>query len=224
MKTIQESIEHIKRFPVIPVYYNDDPQTCIAILDACYQGGIRVFEFVNRGTRALANFEQLKSYRDEHLPTLQLGIGTIKQADTAAEYLELGADFIVSPIINPSIASITLQKNILWIPGCMTPTEIHKAEELGAPLVKLFPGSTLGPDFLKAIKPLFRDMLFMPTGGVNPDQLSISKWFDAGVSAVGMGSKLFEPPADAKDYNWLTAKCQEVMRFSPVSSLRGPSA
>lgn len=219
MKTIQESIEQIKRFPVIPVYYHDDPQTCIAIVDACYQGGIRVFEFVNRGSQALVNFEILKNYRDEKLPELYLGIGTIKRMDQAAAYLKLGADFIVSPVINPSIAAITLQQNILWIPGCMTPTEVHTAEEVGAPLVKLFPGSTLGPEFLKAIKPLFPDMLFMPTGGVNPDQFSISKWFDAGVSAVGMGSKLFESPAEAQGYHWLSAKCQEVMHYLPVSSL-----
>jgi len=216
MKTIQESIEQIKKYPVIPVYYHDDLQTCIDVLDACYQGGIRVFEFVNRGSQALNNFEALKAYRDEHLPELSLGIGTIKRVEQAKDYLALGADFIVSPIIKASIASVTLDQGILWIPGCMTPTEINLAEDLGAPLVKLFPGSSLGPDFLKAIKPLFPDLLFMPTGGVNPDEASISKWFDAGVSAVGMGSKLFEKPVEASNYQWLTAKCQQVMQYALV--------
>lgn len=216
MKTIEESIQQIKKYPVLPVYYHDDLQTCIDIVDACYKGGIRVFEFVNRGSKALENFKALKNYRDQHLPELYLGIGTIKNVKQAEEYLTIGADFIVSPIIKPTIASITLDQNILWIPGCMTPTEINLAEDLGAPLVKLFPGSSLGPDFLKTIKPLFPSTLFMPTGGVNPDAASINKWFDAGVSAVGMGSKLFESPSHETGYTWLTKKCEEVMKIVSI--------
>lgn len=214
MKTIQENIAYIKKYPVIPVYYHDDIDTCIATVNACYQGGIRVFEFVNRGAKALENFQQLKAYRDEHLQELSLGIGTIKYVEQANDYIAAGADFIVSPLIKPAIASVTLEEGILWIPGCMTPTEINTAEDLGAPLVKLFPGSSLGPDFLKAIKPLFPEMLFMPTGGVNPDQASISKWFEAGVSAVGMGSKLFEKPAEATNYQWLVERSQQVMQYA----------
>ncbi|GAA4801553.1 bifunctional 4-hydroxy-2-oxoglutarate aldolase/2-dehydro-3-deoxy-phosphogluconate aldolase [Olivibacter ginsenosidimutans] len=213
MKTIQQSIEQIKKYPVIPVYYHDNLQTCLETIQACYQGGIRVFEFVSRGDQALTNFNALKAFRDAHLPELYLGIGTIKSAKQAEDYLALDADFIVSPIVKAELASITLNANVLWIPGCMSPTEINLAEDLGAPLVKLFPGSTLGPDFLKAIKPLFPEMLFMPTGGVNPDHASISKWFDAGVSAVGMGSKLFEKPAAATDYQWLVDRCKQVIQF-----------
>lgn len=216
MKTIEESIVQIKKYPVIPVYYHDDLQTCLDTVKACYDGGIRVFEFVNRGSQALVNFKELKAFRDAQLPELHLGIGTIKSAKQAEDYLSLGADFIVSPIVKPEIAAITLDVDVLWIPGCMTPTEINTAEVLGAPLVKLFPGSSLGPDFLKAIKPLFPDMLFMPTGGVNPDENSISKWFAAGVSAVGMGSKLFEKPAEAAGFQWLTDKCREIMNFASV--------
>jgi 2-dehydro-3-deoxyphosphogluconate aldolase / (4S)-4-hydroxy-2-oxoglutarate aldolase len=216
MKTIEESILQIKKYPVIPVYYHDNLQTCIDIVDACYRGGIRVFEFVSRGSKALENFKALKAYRDQQLPELYLGIGTIKSDEQAREYLALEADFIVSPIIKPSIAEITLTQNILWIPGCMTPTEINIAEDLGAPLVKLFPGSSLGPDFLKAVKPLFPNTLFMPTGGVNPDEISINKWFDAGVTAVGMGSKLFETPPNETGYNWLATRCQEVMKIVSV--------
>jgi len=213
MKTIKESIEQIKKYPVIPVYYHDDVETCIQVVDACYRGGIRVFEFVNRGTKALANFKALMAYRNEKLPELFLGIGTIKSRKQAEDYIALDADFIVSPIVKESIAAVTLEQDILWIPGCMTPTEINLAEELSAPLVKLFPGSTLGPDYLKAIKPLFPEMLFMPTGGVNPDEASISKWFNAGVFAVGMGSKLFEKPAENQGYDWLITRSQQVMQY-----------
>jgi len=208
---MKETLDHILAYPVLPVYYHDDPQTCIDVVNACYEGGIRVFEFVNRGANALENFRQLLEYRNARLPELKLGIGTIKDAATATQYLKTGADFIVSPVVKAEIAEVTLAQNVLWIPGCMTPTEISLAEDLGAPLVKLFPGDTLGTKFLKAIKPLFPTMRFMPTGGVSPDKQNISDWFEAGVSAVGMGSKLFAQPDDAADYGWLAGRASDLM-------------
>ena len=208
---MKKTLDHILKYPVLPVYYHDDAQTCIDVVNACYQGGIRVFEFVNRGANALDNFKQLLDYRQKHLPELLLGIGTIKDAVTAAAYIAAGADFIVSPVVKPEIAEVTLKQDILWIPGCMTPTELSSAEDLGAPLVKLFPGDTLGAGFLKAIKPLFPAMRFMPTGGVNPTQESIEGWFGAGVSAVGLGSKLFAKPEGATGYGWLTERSRELM-------------
>lgn len=208
---MKEILDHILAYPVLPVYYHDDPQTCIDVANACYEGGIRVFEFVNRGANALENFKHLLEFRNAHLPELKLGIGTIKDADTATQYLKAGADFIVSPIVKKEIAEVTLHRNVLWIPGCMTPTEINLAEDLGAPLVKLFPGDTLGTKFLKGIKPLFPTMRFMPTGGVSPDEQNISEWFNAGVSAVGMGSKLFARPDGATGYDWLSERARQVI-------------
>ena len=208
---MKNTLDHILTYPVLPVYYHDDAQTCIDVVNACYQGGIRVFEFVNRGASALDNFKQLLDYRQKHLPELLLGIGTIKDAAMATAYIAAGADFIVSPLVKPEIAEVTLKQDILVVPGCMTPTEISLAEDLGAPLVKLFPGDTLGAGFLKAIKPLFPTMRFMPTGGVNPTQESIEGWFEAGVSAVGLGSKLFAKPDGAAGYGWLTERSRELM-------------
>lgn len=209
---MKNTLEHIINYPVLPVYYNDDIQTCTEVVNACYQGGIRVFEFVNRGDKAPENFSQLLSFQKENWPGLLLGIGTIKSAAMASAYVAMGAEFIVSPVVKAEIAEVTLEKNILWVPGCMTPTEISLAEDLGAPLVKLFPGDTLGTGFLKGIKPLFPAMRFMPTGGVNPTEESISGWFDAGVSAVGLGSKLFTKPEGATGYDWLVQRSRELMR------------
>lgn len=208
---MEHTLKHILNYPVLPVYYNDDIQTCLEVVNACYQGGIRVFEFVNRGEKAPENFSRLLAHRQEHWPDLLLGIGTVKTAAVAQAYIDRGATFIVSPVVKAEIAEVTLQKDILWVPGCMTPTEISVAEDLGAPLVKLFPGDTLGTGFLKAIKPLFPQMRFMPTGGVNPTKESIAGWFEAGVSAVGMGSKLFAKPEEATGYNWLVQRASEVM-------------
>src|SRR5690606_6797581 len=159
------------------------------------------------------NFRILLEYKKAHFPDLLLGIGTIKTAEQAQDFIELGADFIVSPIVTKEIAAVTLDNGILWIPGCMTPTEIALAESLGAPLVKLFPGDTLGAGFLKAIKPLFPNLKFMPTGGVDVSEESLRSWFDAGVLAVGMGSKLFSAPTDATDYAWLSARVAHLFRI-----------
>ncbi|SFS92309.1 beta/alpha barrel domain-containing protein [Sphingobacterium wenxiniae] len=206
-------VETIQQYPAIPVYYHDDKDTCIEVLKACYEGGVRVFEFVNRGNNAKENFTALLEYKNLHFPDLKLGIGTIKTPEQAKEFVALGAEFIVSPIIVEEIADETLNKGILWIPGCMTPTEIALAERLQAPLVKLFPGDTLGPKFLKAIKPLFPQVKFMPTGGVDVEEQNIQSWFDAGVFSVGLGSKLFAAPTDASDYDWLVERAKDLMKW-----------
>jgi 2-dehydro-3-deoxyphosphogluconate aldolase/(4S)-4-hydroxy-2-oxoglutarate aldolase len=179
-------------------------------MKASYAGGIRVFEFVSRGAKALENFKILLDYKKAHLSDLLLGIGTIKTAAQAQAFISAGADFIVSPIVLKEIAEVTLDRGVLWIPGCMTPTEIALAESLGAPLVKLFPGDTLGPGFLKAIKPLFPNVKFMPTGGVDVAEDNIRGWFEAGVYSVGLGSKLFNAPTDATDYTWLSERAQKL--------------
>lgn len=210
---MKSTLDHILSYPVLPVYYNDDIQTCIEVVNACYTGGIRVFEFVNRGEQAPENFSRLLTHQRENWPDLLLGIGTIKTAAMATAYIEMGAEFIVSPVVKPEIAEVTLKRDILWVPGCMTPTEISTAEDLGAPLVKLFPGDTLGTGFLKSIKPLFPDMRFMPTGGVNPTEASISGWFGAGVSAVGLGSKLFAKPEGATGFGWLSDRSRSLMEW-----------
>jgi len=203
----------LKQAPIIPVYYHDDIDSCIATLEACYAGGIRIFEFVNRGTYAERNFDALLQHRDTYLKDLQLGIGTIKTAAQAAAYIKRGADFIVSPIVTAEIAAVAKQHSISWIPGCMTPTEISMAEVFGAPLIKLFPGDSLKPNFLKAIKPLFPDLKFMPTGGVDITQQSINEWKQAGVSAIGMGSKLFDNPENTTDLSWLSRRCNAVLTY-----------
>lgn len=206
-------LETIQAYPVIPVYYNENPDTCVDVVKACYAGGIRVFEFTNRGPKAADNFKILQTYRNTHLPDLKLGIGTIKTVEQAHAFIGLGADFIVSPIVKGDLASVTKEAGVLWIPGCMTPTEIALAEELGAPLVKLFPGDTLGVGFLKAIKPLFPQVKFMPTGGVDITKESIDSWLDAGVTALGFGSKLFKAPEGALDYDWLKDRCVQLVNL-----------
>ncbi len=209
----RQVLDTIRETPAIPVYYHADAETCKAVLEACYKGGLKVFEFTNRGEKALENFKILKEVADEHYPDLKLGIGTIKDTESAEQFIAAGADFVVSPITDVSVAEAVQAHDLLWIPGCMTPTEIAQAEKAGASLVKLFPGNVLGPGFLKAIKELFPKLLFMPTGGVSPTADSINEWFGAGVTAVGLGSKLFEADAGSQGFNWLSDRSAKVLQL-----------
>src|SRR6478735_7765528 len=173
-KFIQDSI--VKQ-GMLPLFYNESAEVSIAITQKLYEAGIRVIEYTNRGEAANANFRALKKL---DLPGLMLGIGTIKSADEAEAFIDAGADFLISPLVSHKVAAVTQKHNLLWIPGCMTPTEMHEAQELGATFVKLFPANVLGQGFVSAVKELFPGLLMMPTGGVEMDQENISGWFKAG--------------------------------------------
>jgi len=121
-----------------------------------------------------------------------LGVGSIVDAGTTSLYLQLGANFIVSPLLNPEMAKVCNRRKVLWSPGCGTLTEILEACEWGAEIVKIFPGTHVGgPGFVKAIKGPCPWLSIMPTGGVAPTEENLKPWFEAGVTCVGMGSKLF---------------------------------
>lgn len=183
-------IQQIVESGVLPLYYHEDKEISITILRALYLSGVRILEYTNRGKNASTNFKALKVVAQREMPDLLLGVGTIKTAQIAQEYLNLGADFIVSPIVSAEVAKIVQKQNLVWIPGCLTPTEIHQAQILGATLVKIFPGNLVGPSYIQTIKDIFPDLLFMPKGGVEPEEKNLKSWFGAGVVAVGMGSKL----------------------------------
>lgn len=215
--------ELLKRLPeigILPLYFDKDPEVSVEVLKALYKSGIRMVEYTNRGAAALENFKKMKELRDKEMKDLYLGIGTIKNAKAAETYIEAGADYIICPGIIPEVAEVVDKHGMLWVPGCMTPSEIIAAENLGAKLIKLFPGDLLGPGFLSSIKALFPDLLFMPTGGVSLDRVNLESWFKAGVCAVGMGSKLVSKPLlEARDY----AKIEELTKqvIGTIKEIRG---
>jgi 2-dehydro-3-deoxyphosphogluconate aldolase/(4S)-4-hydroxy-2-oxoglutarate aldolase len=190
MKIKKAVLNSIVTQGMLPLFYYDDPEVSLEITRTLYKAGIRVMEFTNRGKQALDNFKVLKKAAHKEMPDLLLGIGTIKNVSEAETFVDAGADFIVSPIINPEVAKVAHKHKLLWIPGCMTPTEIYAAQKLGAELIKIFPANILGPEFISSIKDLFPGQLFMHTCGFELNPENISSWFHAGVSAVGMGSKL----------------------------------
>jgi 2-dehydro-3-deoxyphosphogluconate aldolase/(4S)-4-hydroxy-2-oxoglutarate aldolase len=190
MTKIQLVTNTIVNQGVLPLYYNDDETVTIETLRALYRAGIRAVEYTSRGTAALGNFTKMLEIRNAEMPEMLLGIGTIKNVKQAEEYFQAGADFFISPGFVAEVAEFLIPKDVLYSPGCMTPTEIIAAEAAGVTFIKLFPGNALGAGFISAIRDVFPNLKFMPTGGVDTTEESIESWFKAGVSAVGMGSKL----------------------------------
>lgn len=203
----------MKETGVVPVYYNANTEKVKNVLKASYEGGIRVFEFLNRGDGAYDVFSELIKYARLELPGLMLGAGSIVDAPTAAMYIQAGADLIVSPLLNPEIGKICNRRNILWVPGCATLSEINYAEELGAEICKIFPaGQVGGSEFVKNAKGPCPWINVMPTGGVEPNEDNLKKWFNAGVVCVGMGSQLFKAEyIENNDFESLKNKIIELV-------------
>jgi len=197
---------------LLPLFYHANASVCIAIIQALYTAGIRQVEFTNRGEAALSNFKALVRLRDTELKDLVLATGTIRTAEQANRFIDAGADYLISPVFDADVCDAAYITKTMWIPGCMTPTEIHTAANAGCRVVKLFPGNVLGPGFVTAIRELFPAMQFMPTGGVDGTTENLSAWFKAGVMAVGMGSKLITPAlVEAGAYNELTSQVRQLL-------------
>ena len=200
---------------MVPVFYHSDPEVCKEVVKACYQAGVRVFEFTNRGDFAHETFAQLVKYARTNFPELMLGAGSVVDAPTAGLYIQLGADFIVSPVLNEDIARVCNRRKIMWSPGCATLSEISKAEELGAEVVKIFPAQQVGgPQYVAAIKGPCPWTSIMPTGGVEPAEENLRAWFKAGVHCVGMGSQLISKDLIAsKAYNKLEEQTRAALEL-----------
>jgi len=212
MYKTEQIIQQVINQGLLPLYYNTDETISVNVMKALYTAGIRSIEYTNRGEKALSNFKALKKVCETELKDMVLGVGTIKNGEMAQTFIDAGTDYIICPGLVESVANVADKNNMLWIPGCMTATEIIKAETMGARLVKLFPGNVLGADFMAAIKDLFPGLLFMPTGGVDTTKENINSWFQAGVCAVGMGSKLVSKKImDNKEFELLTADTKKVM-------------
>ena len=197
---------------MIPVFYHADIEVCKSVLKACYNGGVRLFEFTNRGDFAHELFGELVQYAAKALPDMILGAGTIMDAASATLFIQNGANFIVSPIVKAETAHACNRRKVAWLPGCATLTEISLAEELGADIVKLFPGFALGPKFVQAAKGPFPWVKLMPTGGVEPTEESLKAWFSAGVTCVGIGSQLFPAKVlEASNFTQVEATCKLVI-------------
>ena len=202
----------MKSTGLVPLFFHDDIEVAKKVTKACYDGGARLLEFISRGDFAHEVFGALSKYCNQELPEMVLGVGSVTDAASASMYMALGANFVVTPVFREDIAIVCNRRKVMWSPGCGSLTEICRAEELGCEVVKLFPGGTYGPGFIKAIKGPQPWTSIMPTGGVSPTEENLKGWFDAGATCVGMGSKLITKEMVAKgDYAGIQSNCENAM-------------
>jgi 2-dehydro-3-deoxyphosphogluconate aldolase/(4S)-4-hydroxy-2-oxoglutarate aldolase len=218
MKSKEAVLDSILTQGMLPLFFYEDADVSLEIIRTLYKAGVRVLEYTNRGEAALKNMAVLSKAAKAEMPDLNLGIGTIKTEAEAEAFVTAGADFIVSPIIDEGVAKVAERHKLLWIPGCMTPTEINKAQLHNAKLIKIFPANILGPAFVSSIRELFAGQLFIPTGGVEIEANNISEWFRSGVCAVGMGSKLISKKTlDERLYDQLYKDTIEALELVQLS-------
>ncbi|MFT4031311.1 MAG: bifunctional 4-hydroxy-2-oxoglutarate aldolase/2-dehydro-3-deoxy-phosphogluconate aldolase [Siphonobacter sp.] len=201
--------------PIMPIFHHNDVEVARKILTACYEGGIRICEFTNRGDFAHETYSELRKFGKKNFPEMVIGAGTIMDAASATLFIQLGADFVVAPVLQQEVAITCNRRKIGWMPGCFTLSEISQAEEWGAEIVKLFPGQASSPEFVKAIKGPMPWTDIVVTGGVEPTEASLKSWFDAGVRGVGMGSQLFPKKlVDSGEWQSITQKVEEAVRIA----------
>lgn len=206
-------LKKIKQSGIIPVFYHEDPEICTGVVRACYEGGLRVFEFTNGGPRAQEMYIMLKKYAQRHFPEMYLGIGAIKDAEAARTFIGYNADFVVCPVMDPETADVCRQFKVLWIPGCCTPTEVSQAEKNGGLFIKLFPGDLISPLLLKSIRPYFPALQFMPSDGIEPSATAMIPWLEAGATALSMGNKMITPEMLAiRDFSFLKERVKRLVK------------
>jgi len=199
---------------ILPLYFHPDADVSIHILKALYNAGLRLVEYRNGGENAIDNFLQLRKVADEELPGLQLGAGRIINKIQATEFINEGADFIVCPGVKEEVAQLADKNNLLWIPGCLTATEMMLADDLGAQLIKLFPARLLGPSYLTVMKEIFPHLLFMPSGDVETTEEDLNSWFTSGASAIGLGSKLISKTVvETKNYEGIETLSRQTLQI-----------
>ncbi|MDE6157762.1 MAG: bifunctional 4-hydroxy-2-oxoglutarate aldolase/2-dehydro-3-deoxy-phosphogluconate aldolase [Muribaculaceae bacterium] len=211
----QAVLAKIKEAPMVPVFYHKDLEVAKNVVKACYEGGVRAFEFTNRGDFAHEIFGELVKFAAKECPELALGVGSIVDPSTAALYLQLGACFVVGPLFNPEIAKVCNRRLVAYTPGCGSISEVGFAQEAGCDLCKVFPGDVLGPKFVKGLLAPMPWSKLMVTGGVEPTEENLSAWFKAGVYCVGMGSKLFpKDKVEAQDWAYITDMCRKALAYT----------
>lgn len=205
----------IKEAPMVPVYYNADPAVACRVLKACYDGGVRAFEFTNRGDFAHEVFARLVRFAAAECPEMALGVGSVVDAPTAALYIQQGACFVVGPLFSAEVARLCNRRQVPYTPGCGSVTEVGMAQEAGCELCKVFPGDVLGPKFVKGLMAPMPWSKIMVTGGVEPTADNLRQWFAAGAFCVGMGSKLFPKGASPES---ITENCRQALTV--ISEIR----
>jgi len=197
----------IERLGVVAVIRLKDPAKLRAVVDALAEGGVRALEVTMTVPGAVGLIRDLA-------PTLPdgffLGAGTVTTAENAYAVIDAGATFVVSPVFRPEVIRACHERDVAAMPGCFSPTEILAAHECGADVVKVFPATSLGPQFIKDVRAPLPQVKLMPTGGVTLE--NAGDWIRAGAVAVGLGSALLDAAAiESGRLKVLTANAQRVV-------------
>jgi 2-dehydro-3-deoxyphosphogluconate aldolase/(4S)-4-hydroxy-2-oxoglutarate aldolase len=212
--TKEQIVSAMRNAGIVPLFTHEDPDTALNMVQAAYRGGMRVFEFTNRKSNSFDVFCHLIKNRNQ-FPDLAMGIGTVMDGPTTKKFIDAGADFIISPILRIEMGEVCKQYNKHWIPGCATISEIAIAKDHGAEVIKIFPGSVLGPGFISSVLSVIPDLKLMVTGGVEPTESSLSAWFKSGAMAVGLGSQLFTKEIlEKKDWTQLQQKVSDALTIA----------
>jgi 2-dehydro-3-deoxyphosphogluconate aldolase/(4S)-4-hydroxy-2-oxoglutarate aldolase len=216
-----QTLNAMHQVGLVPVFYHADPEVVIQVAKACVKGGARLLEFTNRGDFAHEVFAELEHYCAKDLKDMITGVGSIVDPGTASLYINNGASFVVGPLLNPDVAKACNRRKIPYSPGCGSVTEIGQAEELGCEIVKIFPGAEVGgPAFVENVKGPCPWTSIMPTGGVEPTEESLSRWFKAGIVCAGVGSKLITKELlAAKDYDGIARSVEKTVGI--IKKLKG---
>ena len=205
-------IQKMQQTGMVPVFYHSDAEVAKQVIRACYDGGVRAFEFTNRGDFAHEVFAECVKFAAKECPEMAMGVGSVVDALTAALYMQLGASFVVGPLLNADVAHVCNRRLVPYVPGCGSVSEIGKAQELGCDVTKVFPGDVYGPAFVKGLMAPCPWSKIMVTGGVSPDEANLTAWFRAGAFCVGMGSKLFpKDRVQAQDWSYVTEMCRSSL-------------
>jgi len=216
--TSEAVVKKITDTKFLPLFNYADVEVCKQVIKASYNAGLRAFELTNRDTFALEVFRELSPWVEKECPEMCFGAGTILDGDTADAFMDAGADFIVAPVFDKDTGKACKKRNVAWIPGCFSPTELYKAARSGASLIKLFPAGTVGPEYIKQLMGPLPFLRIVVTGGVQFDEASVKGWLKSGVVALGMGSSVFsKEKISSKNYSALEADIKKIHSYTKGS-------
>lgn len=188
--TRADFLTQLHRTPLVPVFYHTGAAEAKAVLRACYEGGVRVYEYTNRGPHAFGIFAELQKFVEAEFPDLLLGAGTIFRVEEADRFIAAGADFVVSPVLDAAVGAACHRHNLAWLPGAFTVNEVYQATRQGADVVKIFPASLVTPAYVAALRGPLPEVPLLVSGGVVPEPEALAGWFEAGATAVSIGAQL----------------------------------
>ena len=214
-------LKNLNEIGILPLFYHSDPSLVIDVIKACYDAGVRNFEFVDRGDNTLTVLRELFKYAENYMPDMAIGVGTVYTPEKAKLYINEGAHFIVSPALIPDVGKVCIESDVPWLPGVGTFTEIYQAMQAGADVVKLYPSVSIGSAFIRTVKNPMPNVKILASGGPKGNKESIEEWFGAGAFAISISSYFFpDHIIENRDFEWIKRQVSESINFVKAFRLK----